>query len=157
MADDNQPRITVSAAQTVTPHNQALYEAGKKLLVDSVDTGRDFCKFMITTNLAAIPVYLGLLKLMLPDTYYPTWTAGVVLMLPPVVFMVGASLSVSGYLPRLSTFSLDLPAEIDAEREATIQRRRHFALAAAVLFAVSAILAAVIAIWSLSLTRGEPI
>ena len=46
----------VSNAQPITPHNDALYEAGKKLLVDSIETGREFCKLMITTWLSAIPI-----------------------------------------------------------------------------------------------------
>ena len=113
--DRQQPAaVTVTAVQAVTPHNAALYEAGKKLLVDSVETGREFCRFMITTNMAAIPVYLGLLQLMLPATYRPALSVGVVLLLPALIFMCGAGLSVAGYLPRVSSFSLDLPQEIDA-------------------------------------------
>jgi hypothetical protein len=53
--------IEVISSEPVTPHNRALYEAGKTILTESLKTGREFCQFMTTTSLAAVPVYLGLL------------------------------------------------------------------------------------------------
>lgn len=151
MASGEDLRVAVSDVQAVTPHNDALYEAGKKLLMDSVETGRDYCKFMITTSVGAIPVYLGLLGVMLPEKYEPTWTSGPVLIVPPLLFVASAALSIAGYLPRVATFSLDLPEEIEEVRQATIGRRRKFALAATTLFCVAALFAIVVALWSLSL------
>ena len=55
-------KIEVSNVVQTTPHNDAIYEAGKTLLIDSITTGREFCKFMITMSTSAIPIYLGLLK-----------------------------------------------------------------------------------------------
>jgi len=104
--------------------------------------------------MTGIPVYLGLLKFMLPDAYDPAWRQGAILLLPPIGFMAGASLSIAGYMPRLSTFSLDLPDEIEAERHATIHRRRQFALGAALLFALVVLLSVVIAFWALKATAG---
>jgi hypothetical protein len=147
-------KVAVSDVQAVTPHNEALYEAGKKLLLDSVETGRDYCKFMITTSMSAIPVYLALLGLMLPAEYQPTWTSGPVLIVAPVVFLAAAGVAIAGYLPRVATFSLDLPQEIEDARQATIDRRRRFALAATVLFCVAALCTVAVALWSLSLAEG---
>ena len=56
----------------VTPHNRALYEAGKSLLIDSVKTGMDFCKFMIGVATGAMPTYLALLKLAIPGACFPS-------------------------------------------------------------------------------------
>ena len=50
---DNLPTVVLDSVQDISPHNKALYEAGKKMLVDSIDVGREFCKFMTTTSLGA--------------------------------------------------------------------------------------------------------
>src|SRR5690606_1119747 len=125
--------LTVTAVEAVTPHNQALYEAGKKLLVESIETGRAFCKFMITTNMAAVPVYLGLLGFWLPAGYRVSATAGAVLLVPPRLFLLGAIVAAYGFLPGMAQYSLDLPAEIAAARNASIRRRRTAAGAATAL------------------------
>lgn len=151
MHDSVDAETKVSNVQPITPHNQALYEAGKKLLEDSIDAGREFCKFMITTSTAGIPIYLALLKVVLPETYRPTMAVGVFLLLPAITFLVAAIVSVTGYLPRVAAFSLDLPGDIDKARTATIERRRKFALIAVALFTLAAIADAAIAVWALSL------
>src|SRR5690242_18221621 len=58
--------IQVGPAEPVSPHNQALYEAGKQMLVESISVGREFCKFMVGVSTGAIPLYLALLQLALP-------------------------------------------------------------------------------------------
>jgi hypothetical protein len=146
----------VTDAQPLTPHNEALYEAGKKLLVDSVEVGREFCKLMITTALSAVPIYLSLLQLALPKDYRASVATGAVLMLPAVLFVVCAVVSVFGYLPQLGSFSLDLPGEIELRRERTIRRRRSFAhwslgiLVAGTLIGTAAIL------WGYTLVTEAP-
>lgn len=145
----NEPRI--SDVQPITPHNQALFEAGKKLLADSIDVGREFCKFMITTSMTGIPVYLGLLKVVLPQTYRPTLAVGAFLLLPAIVFLIAALVSVIGYLPHVTAFSLDLPDAINTARTSTIERRRRFGLAAVALFTTAVLAGAGITVWALSL------
>ena len=66
---DSTKEISVENVEKTTPHNKALYEAGKSLLIDSINTGREFCKFMITISTSAIPIHLGLLKFVLPEKY----------------------------------------------------------------------------------------
>ena len=120
----------VEQVQDITPHNKALYEAGKKLLVDSVDVGREFCKFMTTTTLGAIPTYIALLKLVLPKDYSLQSFDEVRFLAPPLIFLVAAILFVLGYFPQKGAMSLDLPGEIERERSATIRRRHRFAVSA---------------------------
>jgi hypothetical protein len=116
-------KIEIEQVQDITPHNKALYEAGKKLLVDSVDIGREFCKFMTTTTLGAIPAYLALLKLVLPKDYSLQSYDEILFLAPPMIFLIAAVFFILGYFPQRGRLSLDLPAEIERERSTTIIRR----------------------------------
>lgn len=127
-------KIELEHVQEITPHNKALYEAGKKLLVDSVDVGREFCKFMTTTTLGAIPIYLALLKLVLPKDYSLQSHDEVRFLAPPLLFLVSAVLFVLGYFPQTGKLSLDLPAEIERERSSTIRRRLNYAISGFIIF-----------------------
>lgn len=127
-------KIELGPVQDVSPHNRALYEAGKKLLVESIDVGRDFCKFMTTTTLGAIPTYLALLKLVLPKDYSLRSYDEVHFLLPPLIFLTASILFVLGYFPQKGSLSLDLPKEIERERSSTIHRRFRFASVAFVIF-----------------------
>jgi hypothetical protein len=75
-----------------SPHNAALYEAGKQLLVDSVEVGRDFCKFMVGVSTGAIPTYLALVGLATGKTFRPSFTEGLILLTPAVLFLAGAGI-----------------------------------------------------------------
>ena len=69
MSKNEEDTVQADTVEDLSPHNKALYEAGKNLLVESVSVGRGFCKFMTTTTLGAIPINLALLKLVLPKDY----------------------------------------------------------------------------------------
>jgi hypothetical protein len=141
MAGNENAGIQVVDAGGLTPHNKALYEAGKKLLIDSVDVGREFCKFMTTTALGAIPTYLALLKLVLPKDYSFQSRDEIIFLVPALLFLLSAILFVLGYFPQKGSLSLDLPDEISRERNATIARRQRFAMGAFLLFAIGIALA----------------
>ena len=68
--------VKVLYSAPISPHSKALYEAGKSILTDSLETGREFCKFMIGTCTGAIPVYLGILTFILPEKYILGIAAG---------------------------------------------------------------------------------
>ena len=114
------------AVSAVTPHNRALYEAGKTLLIDSVKTGQEYCKSMITIALSAIPVYLGLLVFLLPEQYVLGLAAGAAIAVPALLFLIAAVLFSAGYMPAVRTFSLDVVEEIERERERVLKRRARF-------------------------------
>jgi len=122
--------------QDITPHNKALYEAGKKLLVDSIEVGREFCKFMITTALAAIPAYMGLLKFVLPKDYSLQSHDEISFLAAPILFLASSVLFAIGYFPRRSTLSLDLPDDIERDRSKTITRRQRCAIGAFSIFCI---------------------
>jgi hypothetical protein len=122
--------IELDEVKDITPHNKALYEAGKKMLVDSVDVGREFCKFMTTTTLGAIPTYLALLKLVLPKDYALQSHDELVFLLPPLTFLAASVLFVLGYFPRKGSLSLDFPEDIERDRNTTIRRRYRYSVVA---------------------------
>jgi hypothetical protein len=155
--------ITVSDTQAITPHNQALYDAGKEMLVDSISVGRDFCKFMVGVATGAVPLYLGLLALGIPKDYRPAWWwEGVALVAPGLVFLAAAAVFALGFFPRTGAFSLDLPDQIDQARQAAISTRPRFSTWGFVLFGVGAIATIAVVIWAFRIQApaapaGKPI
>lgn len=120
MAND---AIKVTNARARSPHNEGLYEAGKALMVDSVDVGRDFCKSMIPVATGAIPIYIALVGLATGKEFRPSFSEGLVLALAPTVLLLSAAAFAVGYFPKTTTFSLDVPSEIDSARTATVNKR----------------------------------
>jgi len=147
MSENDQIEVKV---QEISPHNKALYEAGKKLLVDSVDVGREFCKFMTTTALGAIPTYIALLKLVLPKDYSLQSECEIIFLVPPLMFLLSAVLFVVGYFPQKGALSLDLPSEIERERSITIERRRRYAISGFVVFCAGIVVASSLLVHKLS-------
>ena len=136
MSKNDETAVQADIVEDVSPHNKALYEAGKSLLVESIGVGREFCRFMTTTTLSAIPIYLALLKLVLPKDYILQSQSEVVFLAPPMIFLASSVVFILGYFPQRGRLSLDLPAEIDSERNKTIVRRQRFALVGFLIFAV---------------------
>lgn len=129
-------KIEVESAGEVSPHNQALYEAGKNILVESINTGGDFCKFMTTTTIGAIPAYLALLKLVLPKDYPLKSYDDFLFFLPAALLLILTIVFVIGYFPQKGALPLDLPAEIERERSATINHRQDMQRGASLSFAL---------------------
>ena len=143
------PSAVVQDIKALSPHDRALYEAGKQLLVESVATGREFCKFMVGASVSAIPVYLALLKLVAPEDYRPEpWQAGFALF-PAALFLGAAILFAIGFFPQRGNLSLDLPDEIERERAATIRHRQLWALVGFIAYAIATASAVGVA-WSAS-------
>ena len=128
--------IEVTHARPESPHNAALYEAGKALLVDSVTAGRDFCRFMIGVSTGAIPVYMVLIGLIVGKEYRPKLGDGIVLLAAPSVFLVAAAVFAVGVFPFGQSLSLDLPEEIERVRVRLLSRRRQVAILGFIAFAV---------------------
>lgn len=147
-------RPVVGEVGTLSPHDKALLEAGKQLLVESVATGREFCKFMIGASVSAIPVYLGLLKLVSPESYRPTPAEASLAIAPAALFLAAATLFIVGFFPQRGSFSLDLPDEIERERTSAARHRQRWATTGFVLYAI-AILSGV-AVASLASTLPAP-
>lgn len=152
MADknNNKPSATVIQSAAISPHSKALYEAGKNILVNSLEAGREFCKSMIGTSTGAIPVYLGILTFMLPEKYVLGASAGWLIALPAFGFLISVALFVFGYFPTMGNISLDDIDEIDHERTRIIQRRMTFIISGSIVFAISTLGA----IWAIIVNIG---
>jgi hypothetical protein len=132
------PTVEVTA---LSPHTQAIYEAGKALLVESIKVGRDFCQYMVGASAGSIPVYLGLLKFLLPEHYKLAPQSAMLLVVPTLVFLGAATIFAVGYFPTAEHISLDLPDEIERVRRDSIGRRRRFATTGFVVFSIGCIAA----------------
>jgi len=133
--------IELEEVSTVTPHNRALYEAGKTLLIESITTGREFCKFMISVSTGAIPIYLGLLKFVLPEHYTISLKQGILVVVPVVLFLIASVVFTFGYYPQAGRFSLDILNEIERERTKTIRRRAKLTWVGFSIFLIGALTA----------------
>lgn len=137
---NSKPSGTVEQVSAMTPHNQAIFEAGKSLITESITTGREFCKFMITVSTSAIPIHLGLLKFVLPDKYTLSFLQGLFGIIPAVVFLFSSIIFTIGYFPQVGTFSLDYPSEIERERNKTIKSRMTLIIIGFSVFAIASLL-----------------
>ena len=157
-ADNNgevMPSVKGTEVGPVTPTNQALYEAGKAMLIESVSTGREFCKFMIGTSMSAIPIYLALLKFVLPEKYVPTVSVGILALVPAVLFLVAGIIFMVGYFPQQGVASLDIPAEIERERHTTVKRRQRIGITGFTVFCVAVVAGLLITGSMLRMPRGD--
>ena len=141
--------IELEEVSAVTPHNRALYEAGKTLLIESITTGREFCKFMISVSTGAIPIYLGLLKFVLPEHYTLSLEQGVLIVVPTVFFLIASIAFTIGYFPQTGCFSLDIINEIERERTKTIRRRAKLTWIGFGIFLIGALTAIAVIIMNL--------
>ena len=138
---NNEPTRVVKVSPT-TPHNEALFEAGKALLIQSIEIGRDFCKFMISICAGAIPVYLGLLKFVLPEPYtFTAWQKSFIAV-ALLLFAFALVVFVWGFFPQRGRFSLDIAEVIEEERRTTIRRRYACSWAGFLIFLAGVVVGA---------------
>lgn len=103
---------------------------------NSSSTARDFCRTMITTCSAAIPVYFAVLKYLGFETVGGGWLAASIL--PPVLLLAAGLAFVLGLRP---TFSPVPRAEFATYRDMVLQRiNRHIGIGLS-LFALAISLA----------------
>jgi hypothetical protein len=100
--NESRPEPVVEAVEPLSPHAKAVLAAGQKLVLESVEIGREFCKAMVGVSLTAIPAYVGLLKLFLPSDESPTKIFGPLWTAPVGLFLLAAAVSVGGHLPFVS-------------------------------------------------------
>jgi hypothetical protein len=143
--------IGIDDIQPVTPHNKALYEAGTALLTETVEVGREFCKSMIGTAAAAIPIYLSLVGLAVGKDYRPETLEGAALLAAPALFLVAMATFAIGYFPVKSSFSLDVAEEIEDMRVRAADHRLKYAKSGFALLALGVIAAVGGALYALSI------
>lgn len=142
--------VEVQQVSSISPHSKALYETGKAILLDSVSTGREFCKSMIGTSTSAIPIYLGILTFLLPKDFQLGIEPGLTIAAPSIGFLIASTLFTLGYLPISGKFSLDIVEEIEETLEKIITWRKRFIWSGLTVFILSTLLA----IWSIIINIG---
>jgi hypothetical protein len=115
------------------------------MLAESLSVGREFAKFMIGACVSSVPVYVGLVKLVMPDNYSLDLETGVWLSIPAVMYLAAGVIFVLAYFPQQGSFSLDLPDQIESERLKTLKRRRRLSAIGLSVY----ILAIVIGLWKI--------
>jgi hypothetical protein len=143
--------IQVVSVGPETPHNKALYEAGKTLLVETVSVGREFCKFMVGVSTGAIPTYLALVGLAAGKDYDPTVLEGILLLVAPTLFLVAAGIFAIGCLPVRADVSLDIPANIEKARADATNRRQTCGVIGFIVFGVGVACAVAGAVYALAI------
>lgn len=137
--------IGVKDVGTVSPHNQALYDVGNELIRQSLTVGRDYCKFMITTSLSAIPIFLSIIAFSIPDKTALDISTKIYLFIPVTLFLAASLIFTWGYFPVMENFCLDIIDEIEFVRSKTI-RKRHILIRVGVAIFLIAVLIACIMI-----------
>lgn len=120
---------------------------------DSLEVARDFCKSMLSSSFAAIPIYVALVKFALPDRFRPDAAQAALLLAPAFAFLSAAVAFLAGYLPRTATFSLDIPEEIEATIRSATRHRLVFALVGFALFVIAIVFGSIATGWAL----GRPV
>jgi hypothetical protein len=129
----------------LSPHNLAIFESGKLLLNGSIETSREFCKFMVSISTSAIPIYLALLNYSL-DAKKHNLLLILVFLAPPLLFLFSTLIFIYGYFPKYFDFSLDYIQDIIKVRKELIRRRKKAALWGCTIFTLGVALGIVIVI-----------
>lgn len=104
-------------------HRQVMHALGQKILQDSIDTGQDFCKFMIALSVGAIPVYLGLFIFALPYNANKGWESGLALLVPGGLLLFAAIIFAVGYFPEPVHLTPDMIDHAEKLRLRIVRRR----------------------------------
>lgn len=146
-------RVKSSTQSGLTAHEQALLDAGKKMMGDSISVGIDFCKTMMATSTTAIGVYFGLFALITPKDYRPVETIYKIgIVSPALLFLIASAIFAWGYFPTREDASLNSLRSIQAVREGTIRRRALGAQFGFAVFAI-AVVSAICAVAAVLFTR----
>lgn len=144
--EDEKVMIEVEDVSEVSPQNQALYDTGKELIGQSLTVGRDYCRFMISTSLSAIPIFLSIIAFGIPDQTTLDTSTKIYLIIPVILFLAASLIFTWGYFPVMESFSLDIIEEIESIRLKTIRKRYVLIRFGVVLFLVAVLTACVIII-----------
>jgi hypothetical protein len=143
-------------ADALSPHSAVMAEVGKALLLDSLETGKEFCKSMIGIANGAIPIYLGLLSFVAPEKYRPSPWEAVAALIPPTLFLLASIAFADGYFPRVHLFNIDVPNEVNDVHSTTVYRRRRSAWLGFILFCAGLVGAVALTLLASNRLSGGP-
>ena len=125
---------------------QSWQETAKKVRVDSLATGREFSKSMISLCASGIPVYLALLKLVLPEDSTFDLRGGFLSILPAFIFLVGVVLFAVAFYPPSKGINLDNLTETAGHLSSLMWRRQRLNIAGLVAFVLGNLMGIVVVI-----------
>jgi len=118
-------RVRPLRQQVVSTQDQAILDAGKSLLANSITTGRDFAKTMAPVCTGAITLYFVGLKVVAPNkSQFSVWD-GLVVVVPAMAFVIASAFFVAAYTPTLKSISLNVLTDVsDALDAITVRQHR---------------------------------
>lgn len=136
---DPDPNIVIGLARLPSTRDAAIIESGKKLFVESVDTGRDYCKHMISISSGAIPAYLALLVLGRPKDYAPSHLEYLLWAIPPILLLISVLMFSWGYTPARGKMNMGDLRNIESNIGSLIDRRHRWSLLGVAFFSIGTI------------------
>lgn len=106
-------------------HDLTLQALGQKILFDRLEAGKEFCRLMLLASLTAIPIYLLLFILSIPYDQDPGRLAGLMILLPCVLFLGAVLAFAGGLLPVKVSPPLNFSDQIEAAYRKIIGRRNQ--------------------------------
>jgi len=103
--------------------SKIILEQGIKMRFDSIAICRNFAKTMVSISFTAIPVYLGLLKLVLHKELTTNIGTAIIIILPPVIYLIDTIIFIFAYLPKKFNVYDRLPDNTEEERNRVLRRR----------------------------------
>lgn len=118
--------VVGATAEPLSAEEELYYGVVEGWMSASLSIPREYCKFMITTAFAAVPVYLGLLRFAVTATDASlTSNPTLALVVTPPFFLLASAIAfISGYFPRKTEVDLASPTRLKAAYGAAIKSRR---------------------------------
>jgi hypothetical protein len=137
--------IKASGVREISAQSKVLLALGEELMMQSLTKSQEFCKAMIGTSSAAVPIYIGLLTFVMPDreVFQPNIIWAII---PPLLFLMAMLIFIVGYLPVKGKFSLEIINEIEEFHEKTLKRRNTLIRVGVSLFSIGILWASVLVI-----------
>ena len=108
--------VLLKPGRALTLSDEVVSEAGKSIFDKAIGISTDFCKNMITISSGAVAIYLGLLKLTVPEKYVYGPGDRLSPFLPVLLFLASMLAFVVGYLPILGTLDVNSARSISGQR-----------------------------------------
>jgi hypothetical protein len=142
------PTESVVPGECPTIHDEGVLEAGKKLLLNSVDDSRDYCRHMISLSTGAIPAYLAILKLWFPEDNVVPVGIRVFFAVPVIAFLLATLFFSSGYLPEKYEINVGNERYIEEVRSTLMRNRAVCGSVGFTLFCLGTVIAVVLVVFA---------
>lgn len=108
----------VNIGKPLSIRSRAIMEAGKGLVINSFDSGKEYCKHMMTISASSIPVYVGLIGYFMKDS-----EMGFQIVIPAILLLLSLLLFGLGLLPLTAEVNIENITEMEKFRNRVIRRR----------------------------------